>query len=327
MAVKAPFSFHYVQMTISHINYLINSGKINMNPEYQREVVWKFENKYSLIETLLKGYPMPALNFCEDILPDRPKYECLDGKNRGYSINEYCENKIIVNGSLFKDLSEEKRHEFENLNVSVCVFINLDPDDREEYFRRIQKGIVLNQCEIIWSKQSHPLVKILCKINNSMKEKLEQIWFDCKRYKSLQLLINIAFMIMKQNKGPVLQSNKLTSFIDSLDKNEEYNEIYPLICKVVDILYDVIPDDKCKKIEAAFTLDISRWIIENKYKTPDTEIIQNFSNDFTNLSNKLNVELVIVNKYFNLLTTGSSGSQYSLGKVNSRYNIIKELLN
>ena len=298
-----------------------------MNPEYQREVVWKLENKQSLIDTLLKGYPMPALNFCEDILPDRPKYECLDGKNRGYSINDYCENKISVNGFLFKDLSEEKRHEFENLNVSVCVFINLDPDDREEYFRRIQKGIVLNQCEIIWSKQSHPLVKILCKINNSMKEKLEQIWFDCKRYKSLQLLINISQMIIRPNKGPVLQSNKLTNFIDTINKNEDYDEIYPYICNVVNILYDIIPDDKCKKLDTAFTLDISRWIIENRYKTPNIEIINNFSNDFINLSNKLEVKSSIVNKYFILLTTGSSGSQYSSCKVNLRYNIIKELLN
>ena len=117
-------------MCIQRLNYLMEENHIDIDPEYQREIVWKEKNQQELIHTLLDGFPMPALNFCED---SHEQYECMDGKNRLHSIRLFMTNKLTTkDGFYFNDLSKSASNSFMNIQVSICIFRDLSQEDRQD---------------------------------------------------------------------------------------------------------------------------------------------------------------------------------------------------
>jgi uncharacterized protein with ParB-like and HNH nuclease domain len=73
-----------------------------VNRKYQRKLVWTIPEKERLIDSILKGYPIPLL-----LLAERPqlhgsgKYEIIDGIQRFNAIFDFIENKFPLNGKYF----------------------------------------------------------------------------------------------------------------------------------------------------------------------------------------------------------------------------------
>lgn len=95
-------------MDLMHLYNQIMNKEINLNPFYQRDLVWTNEQKKAYIEALFldKAEIKPTLilnweNYYENC------YEILDGKQRISTILEFLNNKFtIFDNILFKDLSE-----------------------------------------------------------------------------------------------------------------------------------------------------------------------------------------------------------------------------
>jgi hypothetical protein len=320
-------TFHYVPMTIQKLNYLMNRNNINTDPEYQRDIVWKSKNQQELIHTLLDGFPMPALNFCEDNDPCLPKYECMDGKNRLHSIRLFMTNQLQTkDGGYFKDLSEDERQDFESIEVSVCIFTNLSPSQRQDYFRRIQNGVVLNQCEMIWSQADHPLMIEIRRMRSELLDKLKVIW-STKRYTDIQLIFNIANMI--NGKNPTLQSTGLTDWLSRQSKTADYKDTARAIRVVILVLHSVM--SACpqlhQKLKVPFTLDLANWIISNNCRKPSVNVIKNFSNDIGKLITQSDedVEHQYSKDYFSILKNGAASHQYSNRIALTRFQIVSAM--
>lgn len=77
-------------------------GNLLVNRKYQRKLVWSIEEKQALIDSILKGYPIPLI-----LLAERPdvfgagKYEIVDGIQRLNAIFGFIEQSFEVNGSFF----------------------------------------------------------------------------------------------------------------------------------------------------------------------------------------------------------------------------------
>jgi uncharacterized protein with ParB-like and HNH nuclease domain len=77
-------------------------GKLLVNRKYQRKLVWTLDEKRALIDSILKGYPLPLILLAER--PDshgRGSYEIIDGIQRLNAIFTYIENSFDVDGSYF----------------------------------------------------------------------------------------------------------------------------------------------------------------------------------------------------------------------------------
>ena len=59
--------------TISNLKFLIEKGRLNFNPRYQRGYAWKASQKELLIDSLILGYDVPKLYF-----HDNPEYSGAD---------------------------------------------------------------------------------------------------------------------------------------------------------------------------------------------------------------------------------------------------------
>lgn len=77
-------------------------GNLLVNRKYQRKLVWSIEEKQALIDSILKGYPIPLI-----LLAERPdvygvgKYEIIDGIQRLNAIFGFIEQSFDVSGSFF----------------------------------------------------------------------------------------------------------------------------------------------------------------------------------------------------------------------------------
>jgi len=68
-------------------------GKFLINRQYQRKLVWTRNEKRSLIDSILKGYPIPLILLATEVSSDGDKsFEILDGMQRLNAIFEYIEN-------------------------------------------------------------------------------------------------------------------------------------------------------------------------------------------------------------------------------------------
>jgi hypothetical protein len=77
-------------------------GSLMVNRKYQRKLVWSVEEKQSLIDSILKGYPIPLILLAErsDIY-GTGKYEIVDGIQRLNAIFGYIEQAFPHNGLYF----------------------------------------------------------------------------------------------------------------------------------------------------------------------------------------------------------------------------------
>lgn len=105
---------------------------LELNPNFQRRPVWKKKAKSFLIDTILRGLPMPII-FLRDLRSDlrtlKPRRDVVDGQQRIRTILSY------VDPSLLKDF-EPERDEFKidrahNRALAGKGFADLDVDERQ----------------------------------------------------------------------------------------------------------------------------------------------------------------------------------------------------
>jgi hypothetical protein len=79
------------KIPITLIFQMIENGDINLNPDFQRYLVWDHMQKSQLIESILLRIPLPMFYFAED---KEGKLSVIDGLQRISAIKEFMDNKF-----------------------------------------------------------------------------------------------------------------------------------------------------------------------------------------------------------------------------------------
>jgi uncharacterized protein with ParB-like and HNH nuclease domain len=75
------------------------NGKFIINRKYQRKLVWTVEEKQNLIDSIMRGYPIPLILLAHT---KDDKYEVIDGMQRLDAIFSFIDNKYsLPDGSYF----------------------------------------------------------------------------------------------------------------------------------------------------------------------------------------------------------------------------------
>lgn len=166
-------------------------NQLELNPSYQRELVWTLTQKQEYIEAILKERaeitPVLILKGVSDI------HEVLDGKQRLTSIIEYIENKFALKSKdYFKDLSRKDTTYFLNAPVKYKRILAYDVemevplDFKLAYFLEINaKGTKVSEDHI--KKIENELNKITkgwhCQLFPVIKLNFDKIFFIYYNYK------------------------------------------------------------------------------------------------------------------------------------------------
>lgn len=73
----------YGQRTIADVVEMYRSRRLNLSPAFQRQSVWTTADREGLIQSVLKGIPLPSIYLYRQIgTGGIPKYDVIDGKQR-----------------------------------------------------------------------------------------------------------------------------------------------------------------------------------------------------------------------------------------------------
>src|SRR5437762_11786862 len=84
----------------------IQSGDIDLQPDFQRGEVWGRLKKQSLIDSILRDWHVPPIHVIENA--KTRKHEVLDGQQRLAAIRDFVDGQFPVNGQI-EPRSEERR--------------------------------------------------------------------------------------------------------------------------------------------------------------------------------------------------------------------------
>ncbi|MCC7473529.1 DUF262 domain-containing protein [Candidatus Nomurabacteria bacterium] len=191
------------------------SGKLEIQPDFQREVVWKAEEQARFIDSLVKQLPIPSMCFSLD--PQSQKWKVIDGLQRMHTITSFlgsAEWRVAPaddihallrgkrNSQLRTGTDEEKRlfASVEDISVPITVIRCSygDPSHMRYLFTIFNRlnsgGVRLNNQEIrncIYSGAFNDLLKKIDRENRAWKQVTRQIWGKMDRFRSVEILLRV----------------------------------------------------------------------------------------------------------------------------------------
>ncbi|KAF2499427.1 hypothetical protein BU16DRAFT_578999 [Lophium mytilinum] len=150
---------------IRQIIALVDGPYLDLEPDYQRGVVWSEERMVKLIDSLMENYYVPPVIFNCERLPandagERWKRVCVDGKQRISSIHAFIKGKIPCHD---KDknkwyftapdhprrrvLPQRVKEQFQNKEIVCFEYPSLSRQQEEDLFARVQLGMALTPAE------------------------------------------------------------------------------------------------------------------------------------------------------------------------------------
>ena len=153
-----PLSVNSTDWTVEVLCSRRTRSKIDLQPEYQREYVWRLKPELPsrLIESLLLNIPVPPIYFAK--LPNE-SLEVIDGQQRLTTLFHFVEDQFALqklerieslNGLKFSQLSETQRDKILGSQIrSVVIETGTNDQMRYEVFERLNRGaMALNEQEI-----------------------------------------------------------------------------------------------------------------------------------------------------------------------------------
>lgn len=111
-------------------------GLLDIRPPYQREFVYKDDQKKAVIDTIFKGFPLNVMYWVKN--PDG-RYEVLDGQQRTISFCSYVSGDFSVpdgngNAIYFPNLPQDRKDAFLDYKLSIYICEGSD-SEKLNWFR------------------------------------------------------------------------------------------------------------------------------------------------------------------------------------------------
>jgi hypothetical protein len=134
--------------------------QLELNPVFQRRPVWSDKAKSYLIDTILRGKPIPKIFIRQkiNVTTKTSMREVVDGQQRLRSILSFIKDGLVVSkrqnpefgGVRFSQLPEEVQAQMLSYEVAVDLLINMPDAEILDIFSRLNSyAIVLNEQERI----------------------------------------------------------------------------------------------------------------------------------------------------------------------------------
>lgn len=151
---------------VIQINDIINwynAEEINYSPKYQRNYVWNEKAKSYLIDTIVRGLPIPPIFMRQiiDVNTHKTHREIIDGQQRIRAIIDFINDKFVISkmhndlygGMCYSDLDSETKAALLDYDIFVEIINETEDTIIYDMFARLNtNNCVLNNQELRNSK-------------------------------------------------------------------------------------------------------------------------------------------------------------------------------
>ncbi len=216
--------------TLFELNRRFNASpkRVILDSDFQREDIWRRENKAELVESVLMGLPLPIFYFSQD------KYGNLivvDGRQRLTALFSYMNDdyklknlKILpdVNDRKFSELSPVQKARIEDFQIQAHVIMPPTPDRiKFDIFDRVNRGgMRLNKQEMrnaLYQGAATRLLKTLSE-SDSFKEATGKAFVREKRMKDKYILTRYITFYLYRNHALKDEKGEPYVYKDDIDE-------------------------------------------------------------------------------------------------------------
>ncbi len=153
-----PVSTDSADWTVSSLHDKYQRGRIRLQPEYQRQYVWKYKPELPsrLIESLLLDIPVPPVYFAD---LGGGNMEVIDGQQRLTTLVRFLDGQFALqklqrlgslNGKAFAELTDDQQERVRDAQIrSVVIKMGSNTTIKYEVFERLNRGsVALNEQEL-----------------------------------------------------------------------------------------------------------------------------------------------------------------------------------
>jgi len=151
----------FLQTTHHNVSWFkkaADDGELVIRPRYQRNPVWLKPQKSSLIDTILRGFPVPELYMQELIETDgSQEHVVVDGQQRVTTCLEFVSGEFEISekesdkwgGLGFYDLTEDEQRIIWKYPFVVRIIPDIPEDEVKDIFTRLNRyNMALNKQEL-----------------------------------------------------------------------------------------------------------------------------------------------------------------------------------
>lgn len=144
---------------INDILQWYENDELELSPKYQRNSVWNEKAKSYLMDTIIRGLPIPPIFMRQkiDVTSKKTYREVIDGQQRLRAITEYIQNKFPISkthnelygGMRYEELNEEIKEQILDYDIFVEVINEKEDPVIYDMFARLNtNNCVLNKQEL-----------------------------------------------------------------------------------------------------------------------------------------------------------------------------------
>lgn len=218
--------------------------------ELNRDFVWDDTMQVNFIQTILTGYPIPAITMCNSAI--------IDGGNRVTTLWRFRNNKfkVLLNGVEYDYDSMCKTREvvraWDRCQIPLVEITNATFHQISQIYENLNKGIRLTTGQLLENRKYRPIVDAALSIigkstDNSQfpyRDMVNRVWNSRIRNTKSRTEISFAFqLLMGTMYGPNHFHNSFTKYVPFITDDEQKANFENLrfILKMID---EVDPENK-----------------------------------------------------------------------------------
>lgn len=276
--------------TINDFREWDQRNELILAPEFQRRKVWGSKARSFLIDTILNGFPIPAIHVRQkiDVGTRSTIRQVVDGQQRLRAILDYIKDEFTVmkvhnkkyGGLSFSELPGDVQGKFLEYDLFVDFLIGATDSDVLEVFARINSyTVVLNPQEKLNARFSGKFKQLIYRLG---REHLE-FW------RKNQILTNYNIMRMGE---AALTTDLVTAMIDGIQDRKKIGSYYKtyddefvqedtvqerfekLIDTIAEIFGDQLIESPFRSTTLFYSLFCALYDLIYGFPQTDTKIIQ-----------------------------------------------------
>lgn len=178
MADTSPKKYSSRTYSISDFVAWDREKQLELNPSFQRRLVWTYKAKSYLLDTILRGKPIPQVYIREkvNVSTKTSVRDVVDGQQRLRAILSYVNDGFVVSkdhngdygGLLFSQLPEDVQGAVLGYEISAYTLLNAGDEEVLDIFGRLNSyAVVLNDQEKINANHFGPFKGLADRIGHN----------------------------------------------------------------------------------------------------------------------------------------------------------------